>query len=369
MSRIALGAVALGLVLAPGLRAQALSGRVVSSNGQPLTSATVEVWGRAEILHVGSAGAGGAFSLPELPADRVTRYVFRHLGFGVVIVQAEDFVDGIEVVLPDEVVHEIDGLEASVSRELCPVDDESEARRRWAEAAARYDRDTARRGIGGHYRAETKDLSAEDLFDGLEGRLEDVDIEMWGSWPPGIRVEAGDTLDLDDMVRDRGYAWTRDFKGVLAFFGRDRHLNWRYAELDTRSAHHFASETFGSLHDLALGREDDDAVRIVFCPNEQGDDHPSLAGRFLVGNDGTLLEAEWRFATDDPVEDAGGWVRFGTAPDPDGGRPHLVARRSLFYRHNGKEPLYPNLPRWYFRDLRQWDEWIVAADDGEPGGG
>lgn len=359
-------AIAFALLFATPAAAQQLGGRVLSSNGQPLPSATVEVWGRAEILHIEATGANGAFTLPDLPRERITRYVFRHLGFGVVIVQVEDFEDGIEVVLPDEVVHEIEGLEASVSREICPVDDEPDARERWAAAAGRYDRRTSRRGIGGHYRAETKDLSADDLFDGIEGRLEDVDIEMWDSWPAAIRVEAGDTLTLDDMVRDRGYAWHRDFEGTLAFFGRDRHLNWRYPELDTRSAHHFASETFGSLHDLALLRDEDDGARLVFCPNDRADDHPAIEGRLLVGHEGSLLEAEWRFVTDDPVEDAGGWVRFDAAPDPDGGKPHLVARRSLFYRHNGKEPLYPNIPRWYFRDLRQWQEWIVAPGRGEP---
>lgn len=349
--------------------AQQPGGRVLSSNGQPLSAASVEVWGRAEILHLGATDANGSFTLPELPVERITRYVFRHLGFGVVIVQVEDFVDGMEIVLPEEMAYELEGLEATVSRDLCPVEDEPEARERWASAAARYDRGTSRRGLGGHYRAETKDLSADDLFDGLEGRLDEVDIEMWESWPAAIRVEGEDTLGLDEMVLDRGYAWHRDFEGVIGFFGRDRHLNWRYPELDTRSAHHFVSGTFGSLHDFALGREESGGVRVVFCPNDRGDDNPSLEGRLLIGDDGTLVEAEWRYVTDDPVEDAGGWVRFDTAPDPDGGPPHLVAGRSLFYRHSGKEPLYPNLPRWYFRDLRQWTEWVVAPSDAEPAGG
>ena len=74
----------------------------------------------------------------------------------------------------------------------------------------------------------------------------------------GLVMDLADrVLVLEDMVTSRGYAWPREIQEAEYFIGRDRHLNWLYAELDTRSANHFVTATFGTLHTFAIHHEDD----------------------------------------------------------------------------------------------------------------
>lgn len=356
---------ALGL-LPLSLHAQQLTGRVLTEGGNPLPATTVEVWGRAVILYTTSSEAGGWFTVPDLRDSGATRYVFRYLGRRVQIIQKEDLRDGSVVRLALGPDYRMDGLAVTVARNVCPLPDEPAARARWERAAGHYNQDTSHRGISGYYQAEMRDVNENDLFQDIDGAIH-ATLAMGESWRAGVRAEYGTVLTLEDMARARGYAWKREFNnGPEQFLGRDRHLNWLYAELDTRSAYHFATQTFGSLHTFAVVTEDESGMRIQFCPRRDDDDPPSIRGTLLVGPDDELVEAEWRFRTKDPDEGAGGWVRFGTRPDPGGGVQHLVADRGMFFRHNGFEKPYPNQPRWLLRDLRDWPTWVISATEQEP---
>lgn len=355
----ALAVVALLLVIPSSILAQ-VEGRVLTSDGSPLPAATVEVWGRGLVFQVAHTDLEGRFTLPDLSDRRVTRYVFRYLGFRTEIVQHEDFHAGIEVRLGPEPV-ELEELRATVVRDRCPRADEAEARDLWTAAAARYNRETSRRGRGAYYRAEMRDVSERVLFEVNEADAERAP-GIWESWPGLERWEQGRRLTLEDVVDRYGYAWERRIEGRReVFIGRDRHLSWIYAALDGKSANHFVTPTFAAMHSFSLGSEGDEGTRVHFCPRRTGRDRPTLRGSLLIGTGLEMIEAEWTFATRDPREDAGGWVRFGTAPDLAGGLPHLVASRSLFYRHEGFEKPFENAPRWYFRDLREWSGWVVSG--------
>lgn len=347
-------------------------GRVLTADGRPLPAATVEVWGRAVVHHVTETDDEGRFTLPDLEDVEVSRYVFRHLGLGIEIVQRDDFRDGMEIRLR-EAAYELEGIRATVSRNACPQEDQPEARELWRSAAAAYDERTSERGTGGYYEADIGDLSENDLFRDLDqvdaGRVE------WADWPGGQRVSRGRVSSLEEVVREMGYAWERVLDGPEYFFGRDRHLNWLYPELESRSAGHFATPTFAELHTLSVADETDEGFLVRFCPRDS--DRPWIRGTLLIGHGREMLEAEWRFRTGEPEEDAGGWVEFTTVSDPVEGRGHLLARRGLFYRHDGFEKRFPDAPRWYFRDLRKWTRWAVSpsrrkpsrSQVAEPGGG
>lgn len=342
-----------------------VGGRVLRPDGSPLPDVSVEVWGRAVMLHVTHTDGRGYFRLPQVEQDQVARYVFRHLGFGVEIIQSDDFHEGMEVSMREGLAFELERLTVTVSRDPCPQPDEIEARDLWIRASSRYSQATSIHGLGGWYGVEQKDVNEHSVFSGLDGDL-NVGLRMEERWSAGERVVRGRVLTLEQIVPAVGYAWPRNVTEPEYYLGRDRHLNWIYAALDTRSANHFATPVFGSLHSFSIEEETDSTTTIRFCSTERGRHQPYLRGTILIGDDGEMKEANWRFETGDPREEAGGWVSFTTARDPHGGPPHLVADRSLFFRNSGLDAMHPDMARWVFREIREWSGWTVAAGSAEP---
>lgn len=346
---------AMAMCLAVPLAAQ-VSIRVVDSSGRPIPAVRVDVYGRGEVLGVASTSAEG---VAELSAERwaeARRLSLSHLAYQTLIVQVEDIPrDGVIVIEPQAL--EIDALTVEIGQ-LCPIVDEPEARRLWSQVAALYATDTGSRAAFRHVSLNRGSVREDELFRTTD--VEMVDGVVNGGWgpPPG-----GDLLDLslDERIVRAGYAWP-----PFTIDGATMRTNgWAYPELDQRGAHHFASDVFGALHDFAIMTASDDRTTLVFCGNGRANG-ANINGTLSLLPGRAFLEAEWRFATEEPDEGAGGSVTFTTFVERATGRPHLVSSRGLFYRHNGIDPPYPDLPRTYEREISANVRWYLLPTGESP---
>jgi hypothetical protein len=180
-----------------------------------------------------------------------------------------------------------------------------------------------------------------------------------GAWGPLVDGDLYD-LSLDERIERAGYAWP-----PFTIDGPTLHTNgWGYPAFHMRAAHHFASPVFGALHDFAAFDVSDERATLVFCGNGRANG-PSIHGTITLIPGRAFVDAEWRFQTPAPDEGAGGSVTFATFVDGAGSPPHLVSSGGLFYRHNGIEPPYPDLPRTYEREISANVRWYLLPP-GEP---
>ena len=77
------------------------------------------------------------------------------------------------------------------------------------------------------------------------------------------------------------------------------------------------------------------------------------------------MSVRWAARTDDPDEGAGGEVLFSEAYDALGGR-HLVAGRGVFWRNDGRKPLYPNIPKDFYQLILVNADWVISTNDIAP---
>jgi hypothetical protein len=350
-----LGAAAVAFSLAAPLAAQ-VSIRVVDASGRPVPAVRVDVYGRGEVISVASTSAEG---VAELSADRwseARRLSLSHLAYQTEIVQVEDIpADRVIVIEPAAVP--IEALSVEVGQ-LCPIVDEPEARSLWSQVAALYATDTGSRAAFRYVSVSRGSVREDELF-------RTTDVEMvegvingdWGLRPGGGLAE----LTLDDRIERAGYAWP-----PFTIDGSTLRSNvWSYPDLDQKGAHHFASDVFGALHDFAVMSETSERTTLVFCGNGRVSG-ATINGTITLIPGRALLDAEWRFDTEDPDEGAGGSVSFTTFVERAGGRPHLVSSRGLFYRHNGIEPPYPDLPRTYEREISANVRWYLLPTRESP---
>ncbi len=328
--------------------------RVVSEGLGPIPAVQVELWGRA--VHLGSvtSDADGRFTIGAALMRELVRVSLHHLGFRTQILQTEALLASDSVVLSPLPV-ELNGLSVVVEGCSCPRDDEVEARAVWEGARRRYQTSTGFRGGAIRYFGSIGPVRETELFSIDQERMALLVTKWTGSaWPP----EAGMFPLLEGLVRQLGYAWHR-------VSSRLRYLNWTYPELDGRHAYHFATDAFGGLHTFHVLSRRNDQVVLGFCPL-RGSDMPTVTGTLTVVPGGGLLEAEWSFDTPEPDEEAGGRVVFVDFMDGTSSRPHLVAGRGIFFRHNGKPAPFPDLPRSYLRDARISVNWAISPGSEMP---
>lgn len=96
----------------------------------------------------------------------------------------------------------------------------------------------------------------------------------------------------------------------------------------------------------------------MFCPRGNGD-RGSVRGVVRLNPEVGFLNADWRFAVPERDEGAGGSVELYALAEASDARPHLMAARGIFFRHSGREPPYPDLPRSYGRESVEVTGWTV----------
>jgi hypothetical protein len=345
---------AIATCLAAPLSAQ-LSIRVGESSGRPVPAVRVDVYGRGEVIGVASTSAEGVAELSAARWTEARRLSLSHLAYQTLIVQVEDIpVDGVIVIEPQAFA--LDPLRVEVGQ-LCPIVDEPTARRLWSQVAALYATDTGSRAVFARLEINRGAVREDRLHHTND--VEMVEGVTNGAWGP---LAGGDLYDLslDERIERAGYAWpplTIDGNGL-------RENGWGYPALDMRAAHHFASPVFGRLHDFAVMSESDRRTTLIFCGNGRANG-ATINGTISLVPGRAFLDAEWRFETNGPDEGAGGSVTFASFTERNGSR-HLVSERGMFYRHNGLDPLYPDLPRTYMRELTANVRWYVLPSSDTP---
>ena len=356
-----------GLTLAGPATAQ-VTIQVVDAAGRPLPAVRIDVIGRGEVLSVDSTDLGGVAMLSTDRWDEVRRLTVDHLGFRMLIVQADEIPDdGVIRLEPDALP--IEGLTVE-GRAICPVRGADAARSMWAEATAGYARDTGSRA-----------LSARYYRVGGSIRESELNRAFRGGPPNQVRGHGGGIVNgsdptyrtLEERVPVEGYAWPPLYIGGMT---GGRVFRWAYAGLDDAHAYHFATEAFGDLHDFVIvgGLEPGSSgvgsevgssppVTVAFCPKGTGPG-PSIRGVVTLIPGERLTSAEWLFETPDKDEGAGGRVVFQDYRDTLGAT-HLMASRGVFF-HSGTDSPHPDLERTYVREVTEYTEWSVHLTEGHP---
>lgn len=321
-------------------------GTVTDRSSVGVSGVWVEAWGSDARLGATLTNESGAFSLESVDPGEIVRISFSHVGYETVVMDLDRAAGSLRVVLDRRTIS-LPELTVVVAEQRCPTADDPTARGIWRSASRRYSDDTGDRGQAAWILSTTGDVMEYDIgrysADELGGG-----VHQWVGAPLRSR-------SLQSIISREGYAWKREGSTT----GR-RALNWVYPQLEGRHAYHFADELFGALHDFAFLSAGEDVHIIAFCPREQ--DTPSISGVLRISSDTTLLEARWRFHTPEPVEDAGAEVVFASLPDSNSDHPHLMAARGMFWRHDGREPPFPNSPRSYFQIIQVRTNWAVGPD-------
>lgn len=324
---------------------------VVDSYGTPVPSVRIDVMGQGEVLAVHSTSADGVADLDDERWSEVRRLTFSHLGFRTLIVQAGDVpADGMIALEPEAVA--IDGLDVE-GRELCPIVPSEEARDLWARTAARYSPDTENRALSaflerGGGRVPETELYRPAASDGNPFLV---------AWAGGVwHGDDWSPKPLSQRALAEGYAWEPIEIGGIRDPGE-----WNYADLHSSGAHHFASRAFGALHDFAIDGEAGGVTTLAFCPIER-EGVTNLRGVIQLNEDRGFLRADWRFSTPERDEGAGGFAQLYAHPEARDVLPHLMASSGTFFRHNGRPPLYPTIPRDYVLQSIDVSGWTVHPD-------
>jgi len=341
--------VLLCLVLDVAAVSPQISGTVRARDVGPMSAAEVLVWRSGSLLDRLITDRDGRFA-SDVPRDSVRRISIHHIGFFTeVIADPAALTSEISVVL-DRLPIALPEIEVVVSRDICSEEPSERARNLWSAASSRYARDTGLRGglAAGHQ--ERGNVRADRL-----GEVTAAELTPRMSRWRGAR--AGQTLE--DRVEEGGHAWPAE-PGARP---EARHLHWVYPRFEERHAYHFATAEFGAHHQFYLMDASGEGAELAFCPRTRA--RPGLQGRINLSGDSMFISARWSILTDDPEEGVGGEVVFGEVRDA-GGERHLVASRGAYWRHSGRDPLYPNMPRRYYQIVRLNTEWIISSDSEWP---
>ena len=334
-----------------------ISVNVVDQNGRPVPAVRIDVLGLGDLIGTVSTTAEGTAELSFARWSEARRLTLTHLEFRTLIVQVDDIPSDGLIRLEAEAT-EIEGLDVT-ARQLCPVDDDERARRLWSDVASRYSTKTGSRAWFARLSRYGGPVREQDLHRIPDSRF----IDHLAAGGPGVITGDDHTpRSLDVRIENEGYAWRPLVVGGTT---RARDLAWAYPELDWLHAHHFASPLFGALHDFAVASESEGQVTLVFCANGEGTGATIDGVISLIPGD-AFLSADWRFATPDRDESAGGSVAFTSWVERPGTTPHLVAARGAFFRHTGPARPYPDLPLTYARFGTASAEWHLLPSAEHP---
>jgi hypothetical protein len=351
-----LGALVLaGLFCTPA--AAQISIKVVDSDGRPIPAVQVDLHGRAELI---DSEATSALGIAELGPDRWSEVRFirlSHLAYRTRIVQADDLPADRVIRLVWEAI-EIEGIDVT-GTEPCPIADDPEARRLWADVASHYSQETGSRALSAYFSRYGGDgLREGELHLDPDGLPRGI---VFASGPGVFHAIEHVAVSLEERVETEGYAWPPlRINGVST----GRYGDWEYPELDRSHAYHFASRSFGAVHNFEKAGESDGQITLTFCGNRNARG-ATMNGTITLVPGEALISAEWRFKTSDPDERAGGSVTLATYVEAPGRPPHLVASRGLFYRRTGPAPEKQDLPT-YGRQISTDQRWYVHPSADHP---
>lgn len=332
-----------------------VSGTVTDDAGRFLAGAEVIAWGEGQLLSRVATDGRGRFMIEAAPTD-VRRISIHYLGYETEIVGLDDSVAPDLSVALVPLPLALPELTVTVVQDGCSDPEDPRARALWDATRSRYASDTGRRGglVGGHI--EEGSVRSDWL-----GEVQaEVLVPTMRRWEGGGRPSSSFLWELlEDRTAAVGYAWKSERRLELGL----RHLNWEYPAFEERHGYHFATPDFGSAHRFRILSDGPSGVELAFCGKDQS--RPWLRGRLLIGPDSAFVSTSWSVVTDEPNENAGGEVLFGEVRDA-GGELHLVSARGVFWRHNGKEAAYPDLPRSYHQLAIVNVEWIISMDSAMP---
>ena len=341
---------ALLLSLAPVSGAAQTTVRTVGPEGQPIGDVQVEWWAPGEMLGAVLTGPDGVAEAPPADWAAAVRLHFRHVATEARIVQMRDLPQDGTIRLEPKAIP-IAGLAVEVG-DWCSEAGNPDARHEWSTVAARYSSDTGFRAKSARFRRSKDRVRAEEL--GFGGGVDGQAVNFADSGGGVIHGDDRTFRPLAERARVDGYAWRPFFNTVSI-----RSFEWSYPELDRRHAYHFASPSFGELHDFRIVREDGDAVTLAFC-GSRGRDRPILNGVLELIRGERFVAAEWRFVIPGASDRAGGFATFGSVTDSFGDAPHLVATEGAFYRESSE-----GADRYVIE--RTLDaEWRVLRDEDHP---
>jgi hypothetical protein len=216
---------------------------------------------------------------------------------------------------------------AEAARTACPNRDDPAAHAVWEAMRARYAVPADSLSLAARMRTFTGTVPA--------GRVGALDVlpreEGWRGYTAAGRRLARRRIEAAGYAARAPDGWG----GV-----------WMYAALDAEEAAHFADPLFARRNTLSLARSAEGMV-IAFCPRRELRRQPGIEGRLVLSPDTSLAEAEWRFRTPEPREDAGGRVVFASPGAPP------QARTGVSYLRDGAG---------YRETVREYREWRWAAD-------
>jgi hypothetical protein len=322
-----------------------VQGRVLDDAGVPIASARVELRQSGRLITADRSDREGLFQLQTNEAwasDWLIRV--ERLGYAPEeLAVPEDF--GVIDISMTAAPLPLPGFEIFRDREICTREPQSEAREIWSIAAERHAAGLDTVGVASYLRVQTDTLANRtDVGVGGDGAAAVSAIPGQRASAPLLR------LTWDRRVSREGYAFP------VRRTDRDgSYDSWGYPPLEADFAPHFGSETFGERHNFLIEAAGSDGWVVHFCAREQSE--PYLDGVLEIGPDTLIRRAEWSFHTPEPLEQAGGWVRFPPSESPGASAP-LLPTESV---------TWTALPDGRVVRRAQWYEgWSIVAGDSVP---
>ncbi|HEX6038116.1 carboxypeptidase-like regulatory domain-containing protein [Longimicrobium sp.] len=295
-------------------------GTIVDTGGAFLRDAEVQVWTGTRYLGQLNTDEQGTFRLRRLEVDSLTLTVHR-IGFNTRIVELAASDTAVLVRMEPAPVRLAPVTVASTGRRICPNREDPRARALWTAMRGRYWQPTSpavvvfgllekRSGVG----------SKQDVYDPAAG-------ERSTGW-----TEDALLIAHPELMALSGYATRAN--GGTGF----RTAFWQYRFLDDGGMQDFTGDWFGQAHTLSTVDAGGETV-LVFCPRERMQRTGQMEGTLRLDVAMNLVQAQWRFRTPPPDEDAGGEAMY-LPPALALGRALLV-RESWFWRKT-------NGGRYYF---------------------
>ena len=317
-----------------------VQGRVLDEAGLPIASARVELRESGRLITADRSDRDGLFQL-QTDEAWASGWSIRaeRLGYAPVEVGVPEDLGTIDINMTAAPLP-LPGFEIFRDRDICTREPQSEAREIWAFAAERHAAGLDTVGVASYLRVQTDTLA--NRTDAGVGSGEAIAGQRASA--PLLR------LTWDRRVSREGYAFP------VRRTDRDgSYDSWGYPPLEADFAPHFGSETFGERHDFLIEAAGSDGWVVHFCAREQSD--PYLDGVLEIGPDTLIRRAEWSFHTPEPLEQAGGWVRFPPAESLDAFAPLLPS----------ESVTWTALPDGRVVRRAQWYEgWAIVEGDSVP---